>query len=55
MRTKIKEFDSKENLKLYGLFYVGLSNETYYWEIIVVNLRKLIIIAAGSFLSQDYS
>ena len=55
MRSKRSQFDDTKNLKLYGLFYVGLSNDVYYWEIIVVNLRKLLIIAAGTFLNQDYS
>lgn len=44
-------------LKTYGLFYVGLSDNSFFWEIIIVNLRKLVFIVCGSILStynQEY-
>jgi hypothetical protein len=31
-------------LKVYGLFYVGLTDENFFWEILIVNLRKVIFI-----------
>ena len=44
-------------LKTYGLFYVGLSDNSYFWELVVVNFRKLVFIVCGSILSsynQEY-
>eukprot|EP00347_Sterkiella_histriomuscorum_P016197 403354113 len=49
--------EEKYYLQRYGLFYVGLTRESYYWEVIIVNFRKLIFIFCGSILStynQEY-
>jgi len=46
-------FDEVENLQLYGLFYVGITDQRFYWEIVIVNLRKLLIIALGTFITQS--
>jgi len=46
-------FGNIDNLKLYGIFYVGLNDSTYYWEIILVNLRKFFIIATGTFVTKE--
>lgn len=43
------------NLKLYGIFYIGLNDNTFYWEIIVMNIRKIAIIAAATFFSSSKS
>jgi putative lipase involved disintegration of autophagic bodies len=43
------------NLKLYGIFYIGLNDNTFYWEIIVMNIRKIAIIAAATFFSNSKS
>ncbi|CDW85178.1 UNKNOWN [Stylonychia lemnae] len=51
---KIKDsFDNPDNLKMFGLFYVGLNDKTFYWEVIFVNLRKFIIIATGAFVPKQ--
>ncbi|CDW75737.1 UNKNOWN [Stylonychia lemnae] len=56
--NKAKNYLGKEfNLQRYGLFYVGLNDESFYWELVIVNLRKLIFIICGSILStykQEY-
>ena len=44
--------DNKELIIKYGLFYVGLTDEGYYWEIIVINVRKVIFIAISISLSK---
>ena len=36
----------------YGLFYIGLTDKAFYWEIVVVNLRKVIFIALAVSLSK---
>lgn len=37
----------------YGLFYVGLSDQAFFWELVVVNLRKIIFIVCGSTISSS--
>lgn len=27
----------------YGTFYIGLSDDTFYWEVIIINLRKILL------------
>lgn len=43
------------NLKLYGIFYIGLNDDAFYWEIIVMNIRKIVIIVVATFYSSNYS
>jgi len=43
------------NLKLYGIFYIGLNDDTFYWEIIVVNIRKIAIIVVATFFNNSKS
>ena len=53
MRLKL----NKESvLKIYGLFYIGFKDENFYWQILVINLRKLIFnVAVNAFrTSQKY-
>lgn len=39
------------HLKLYGVFYIGLNDNSYYWEIVVVNIRKILLILCAAFLN----
>lgn len=34
----------KDLIIKYGLFYIGLTDKGYYWEIIAVNTRKVLFI-----------
>ena len=46
-----------QNLQKYGLYYVGLNDNTYFWELVIVNIRKIIFVFCGSILSsynQEY-
>eukprot|EP00347_Sterkiella_histriomuscorum_P023866 403333113 len=47
------QYGEIQNLQLYGLFYVGLTDKAIYWELIVVNFRKFTIIVIGTFVTQD--
>jgi len=38
---------------MFGLFYIGLKDETFYWEVVINNLRKVIIVAISVFLGSD--
>ena len=47
---KAKELGDTLNLERYGLFYVGLKDDAFYWEIIVINAKKLVFILCVSLL-----
>jgi hypothetical protein len=52
---KIKnEFNEPKNLKMYGIFYIGLNDNSYYWEIFIVHLRKLLLIFCGTFINVSH-
>jgi hypothetical protein len=37
----------------YGLFFVGLTDEAFFWEIIVTNCRKIIFVICSTLLSSQ--
>jgi hypothetical protein len=41
-----------ENLKIYGIFYVGLTDKAFQWEVIIMNARKVALIIAATFLNN---
>jgi hypothetical protein len=40
-----KNLDSPDILIKYGMFFIGLKDEYFYWEIIIVNIRKVVATA----------
>ncbi len=51
--SKIKDnLSYTNNLKLYGVFYIGMNDSSYYWEVRVVNLRKISLILCAAFLTR---
>ena len=51
LRENRESLSDPKILKLYGIFYIGLNDETYYWEIIVMNARKFALVLASTFIS----
>ena len=47
------KLNNKQNLKLYGIFYVGLTDSSFSWEIIWMNIRKLSLIVAATFFNNQ--
>ena len=45
-----KNLNNKDVVLSYGLFFVGLEDNAFYWEIIVTNLRKVVFIVCGTLL-----
>lgn len=43
-------FGEKQIITKYGLFFVGLSDDAFFWEIIVSNSRKIIFIICSTLL-----
>lgn len=53
MRKQVKErHTNKEFNKVFGLFFVGLKEDQYFWEIAVNSIRKLLIVASCTFLAH---
>ena len=51
LKIKSLKLNDAENLKSYGIFYIGFSDETFYWEVVVMNIRKIFLIMCATFLS----
>jgi hypothetical protein len=51
-------FKNKERLneikfiKNYGLFYVGLNDSSFFWEVLMYNGRKILFILFNTFFSE---
>jgi hypothetical protein len=39
----------------YGLFFVGLKDESYFWEVAISNLRKVVFVMCGTVISSKNS
>ena len=52
LRKHSKDLKDKKVIELYGLFYIGLKDVAYYWDIVVSNLRKASFITIVTFLHQ---
>eukprot|EP00347_Sterkiella_histriomuscorum_P000273 403376514 len=48
-----KNLDDNRILKIYGLYYIGLKDEVFYWELIISNLRKLLFITCSTILATQ--
>jgi hypothetical protein len=44
------QLDNEELVITYGLFYVGLRDNAYYWEVIISNVRKVFFVSFNSLL-----
>ena len=52
---KRKNLDDSMTVKYYGLFYGGLNNDSYFWEIGASNVRKVVFIMCSTLLSTSNS
>ena len=48
---KRHDLNDKNTIIIYGLFFVGLSDRAYFYEVVVSNLRKLLFIICSSLLA----
>jgi hypothetical protein len=53
IKGKQGHLNEMQNLRLYGIFYVGLNEDSFYWEILVMNGRKIILIIVSTFFSSS--
>jgi hypothetical protein len=45
-------FNDKDYIAVYGLFFMGLEDTAFFWEVIVTNCRKIIFIMCSTLLSS---
>ena len=50
LRRNLPRLKNKDVIKEYGLFYIGLKDSTYFWDVVISNLRKVIFIIIVTFL-----
>lgn len=55
LRREKGQLSKPHNMKLYGIFYIGLNDDSFYWEIIIMNIRKIAIIVVATFFSSNKS
>lgn len=48
-----KKFKETRHLKLYGIFYIGLNDDSYYWEIRIVSFRKISLILGAALIASS--
>ncbi len=48
-----KSLDDKDFITKFGLFFVGLNDNAYFWEVIIINARKIIFIVCSTLLSSS--
>lgn len=51
LKRNIHSFNDNETIVTYGFYYTGLTDKIYYWDIIIVNLRKILLSAIVASLS----
>lgn len=50
LRNNLNNLSKSSFLVEYGLFYVGLRDKMYFWEVGIVNLRKITFIMLSTLL-----
>lgn len=48
-----KSLAKEKTLRVFGVFYVGLTDQNFYWEILIVNLRKVCLIVLATFMKRE--
>lgn len=44
LRRSFDKLDERSTIIKYGLFYIGLKDKAYWWEVVASNLRKALVI-----------
>ncbi len=52
IRKHRDNLNNDETMKMYGLFYVGLNDNAYHWEVLIVNLRKIAFIICSTVIQS---
>jgi hypothetical protein len=49
MRRNLPKLRDKQVIQEYGMFYIGLKDDSYYWDVLISNLRKVLFITIITF------
>jgi len=49
---KRKTLDDRNTIIKYGLFYIGLTDKMYFWEVIIINIRKILLVSIAVSLKR---
>jgi hypothetical protein len=47
-----KNLNDNDFIQRYGLFFVGLNDDAFFWEVVILNARKIIFITCSTFFSS---
>lgn len=53
LKSLRRNFNDKDVITSYGLFFIGLHDNAYFWEVVVTNARKLIFIICSTLFSSS--
>jgi hypothetical protein len=42
LKRKQKSFSERNTVLSFGIFYIGLKDKFFFWEILLMNLRKIV-------------
>jgi len=52
LTRNLEKLDEKGTIIKYGLFYIGLRDKAYWWEVVASNFRKAFIIGITTSISE---
>lgn len=55
LRRNLARLNERETIIKYGLFYIGLKDEKFFWEILIGNGRKVVVILIAASVSEKRS
>jgi len=53
LRKNFKRLDEREIIIKFGLFYIGLKDDKFFWEILIGNGRKIIVILIATAIADN--
>jgi hypothetical protein len=53
IRENADKLSDPQILKIYGIFYIGLNDDSFHWEIVVMNIRKFLLILVSTFFPSS--
>jgi hypothetical protein len=55
LRRNLPKLRDKQVIQEYGMFYIGLKDDSYYWDVLISNLRKVLFITIITFFLPNAS
>jgi hypothetical protein len=55
LRRNLPKLREKKVIQEYGMFYIGLKDDSYYWDVLISNVRKVLFITIITFFLPNSS